>query len=114
MADLKEQLTKIKTHVDQCETHINKLTGGTKASASKARACLMQVKKGSHDLRGSIMEHLKTIPTKSRVKSEILSPSAVAVESGNTPEEPTEPEPTEPEEPKREKKTRKPRAKKTV
>ena len=65
---LSEQLTILKNEIANVEDHLNKLQGGRKASSAKARASLMKLKKGSHQLRGDIMTYTKELPVKSRKK----------------------------------------------
>ncbi len=76
---LSESINEIKTHILVAESELNSLIAGKKASASRVRKSLQEVKKLSHLLRKAIVEFTKTLPTKKRA----LSP--------NTKEEPTEP-----------------------
>lgn len=70
---LNEQINEIKTHMLVAESELNSLVTGTKASASRCRKSLQQIKKLSHLLRKAIVEFTKTLPTKKRA----LSPKPV-------------------------------------
>ena len=69
---LSESINEIKTHIFVAESELNSLLAGRKASASRVRKSLQEIKKLSHALRKAIVEHLKTLPTKKRA----LSPKA--------------------------------------
>jgi hypothetical protein len=69
---LNDQINEIKTHILVAESELNSLVTGTKASASRARKSLQQIKKLSHALRKAIVLHLKTLPTKKRAKTETV------------------------------------------
>jgi len=58
----------LRSHLDDAETHLKKLEGGTKASSSKARVALLKIKSISHQMRKDITEKLKQMPTKARTK----------------------------------------------
>ena len=75
MTSLNEQITEIKTHIFVAESELNSLVAGKKASASRVRKSLQQIKKLSHLLRKAIVEFTKTLPTKKRS----LSPKPVEV-----------------------------------
>ena len=77
MSSLSEQINEIKTHILVAESELNSLVTGTKASASRARKSLQQIKKLSHLLRKAIVLHLKTLPTKKRAKTETVVESVV-------------------------------------
>ena len=78
---LSEQITGLRTMLDNAESEIRSLEGGRKASSARARKSLQNIKTTCHGLRKSVTEHTKTLPTKPRVKREILCPSHVAVEA---------------------------------
>lgn len=64
---LSEQINEIKTHVFVAESELNSLITGRKASASRVRKSLQEIKKLSHLLRKAVIEHVKTLPVKTRV-----------------------------------------------
>jgi predicted sulfurtransferase len=66
MSTLSEQITEIKTHIYVAESELNDLIAGKKASASRVRKSLQQIKKLSHLLRKAIVEFTKTLPVKKR------------------------------------------------
>ncbi len=78
MTSLNEQIQEIKIHLLVAESELNELIAGKKASASRVRKSLQEIKKLSHLLRKSIVDFTKSLPTKKRS----LSPK--------TKEEPTE------------------------
>jgi hypothetical protein len=67
MSALSESINEIKTHIFVAESELNSLIAGRKASASRVRKSLQEVKKLSHLLRKAIVEHVKTLPVKTRV-----------------------------------------------
>ena len=72
---LSESINEIKTHIFVAESELNSLLAGRKASASRVRKSLQEIKKLSHALRKAIVEFTKTLPTKKRS----LSPKPVEV-----------------------------------
>ena len=64
---LSEQINEIKTHILVAESEVNSLITGRKASASRVRKSLQEVKKLSHLLRKAVIEHVKLLPVKTRV-----------------------------------------------
>ena len=60
----------MRNQLDTAEKEVNALQGGRKSSSAKARANLMSLKKGSHELRKSITTHTKSLPVKTRVKKQ--------------------------------------------
>ena len=66
--DLK--VNELQTYINQAGSEIKNLQGGRKAAAPRARQALQKVKSTSHELRANIMEYVKSLPTKSRTKSE--------------------------------------------
>ncbi len=58
---LSESINNIKTHIFVAESELNSLLAGKKASASRVRKSLQEIKKLSHALRKAIVEHLKTL-----------------------------------------------------
>ena len=84
MTSLNEQITEIKTHIFVAESELNSLVAGKKASASRVRKSLQQIKKLSHLLRKAIVEFTKTLPTKKRA----LSPKPVETAEPKTTDTP--------------------------
>ena len=79
-----DQLASLKTHIASVEAEYLRLKAGNKSSSSRVRKSLMDIKKQSHAMRGSITDYVKSLPTKNtRTKKE------TAVE----PEPEPEPEP---------------------
>ena len=70
MSSLSESITSLKTMLQNAEKEIKLLESGRKSSAPRARKSLQNIKTTSHILRKSIMEHMRKIPVKSRVKKE--------------------------------------------
>ena len=68
MSSLSEQIMLMKNELEAAEREIKSLEGGRKASAARARKSLQSLKNSSHGLRKSIVEHTKSLPTKSRVR----------------------------------------------
>ena len=79
---LNEQINEIKTHIFVAESELNDLIAGKKASASRVRKSLQQIKKLSHLLRKAIVDFTKTLPTKKRS----LSPKPVETAEPKTPD----------------------------
>ena len=77
---LTEEFYTLKNNIDLLEKEIQQLSGGRKASASRSRKCLQNIKHQSFNMRKSITTHVKALPTKSRTKV------------AETPVEPVEPE----------------------
>jgi predicted sulfurtransferase len=69
MTSLNESIAEIKTHIFVAESELNDLIAGKKASASRVRKSLQQIKKLSHLLRKAIVEFTKTLPVKKRALS---------------------------------------------
>ena len=67
MTTLSESINEIKTHILVAESELNSLIAGKKASASRTRKSLQEVKKLSHLLRKAIVQHVKLLPVKPRV-----------------------------------------------
>ena len=67
MSSLSEQINAIKNHIFVAESEVNSLITGRKASASRVRKSLQEVKKLSHLLRKAVIEHVKSLPVKTRV-----------------------------------------------
>lgn len=101
---LSDQINTLQTHLDTAKNHTIKLESGTKASASKLRASLQLIKKESQALRLMAMEHVKSLPTKSRT----THPAKKTEKFDPLPPEP-EPEPLI-EPPPKKKRVRKPKS----
>jgi predicted sulfurtransferase len=69
MSALSESINEIKTHILVAESEVNSLITGRKASASRVRKSLQEVKKLSHLLRKAVIEHVKLLPVKTRVST---------------------------------------------
>ena len=77
---LTEEFYTLKNNIDLLEKEIQQLSGGRKASASRSRKCLQNIKHQSFNMRKSITTHVKALPTKSRTKkveSEVSDPKPV-------------------------------------
>ena len=91
---LTEEFYTLKNNIDLLEKEIQQLSGGRKASASRSRKCLQNIKKQSFNMRKSITTHVKALPTKSRTKKVVLEvpnskpveaePEVIAIESVST------------------------------
>ena len=75
---LSESIQEIKTHIFVAESELNDLIAGKKASASRVRKSLQQIKK----LRKNIVDFTKTLPVKKRT----LSPKTVETAEPKTPD----------------------------
>ena len=67
---LTEEFYTLKNNIDLLEKEIQQLSGGRKASASRSRKCLQNIKKQSFNMRKSITTHVKNLPVKKRTKAE--------------------------------------------
>ena len=70
MSNLTGAITELKTLLDQTEAEIKSLQGGKKASAQRVRKSLQDIKNTAHELRKTVVEHKKAMPTRSRIKKE--------------------------------------------
>ena len=77
---LSESINEIKTHIFVAESELNDLIGGRKASASRVRKSLQEVKKLSHLLRKAIIDHVKLLPVKTRVLAPIEKPTPASMD----------------------------------
>lgn len=68
---LSETITSLKTLLENAELEVKALESGKKASSSRARKSLQQIKVLSHQLRKNIIEEQKKIPVKPRIKKEV-------------------------------------------
>ena len=68
MANINQSMAELKTLVGQAETELKSLHEGRKASAPRVRASLQKIKTLSHAMRAGVMEHVKSLPTVTRVK----------------------------------------------
>ena len=121
---LTEEFYTLKNNIDLLEKEIQQLSGGRKASASRSRKCLQNIKKQSFNMRKSITTHVKALPVKKRTKaeekveSEVSDPKPVEPPSDLTKSDTiaveTSTAKVEPEKPKKQRKTRGLVMKKTV
>ena len=77
MTSLSTQIAELKTLVGQCENELLSLQSGKKAAAPRVRASLQKIKTLAHSMRGEVMNLVKELPTKSRVKKETVSSEAL-------------------------------------
>jgi hypothetical protein len=95
MSALSESINEIKTHILVAESELNSLIAGRKASASRTRKSLQEVKKLSHLLRKAIVEHVKLLPVKTRPISTIDKPTPENTDQSKPPTSNTDrPKPT--------------------
>jgi len=94
MSRLTQSIAELRTLLQQCETEVQALLGGKKASAPRVRASLQKIKTLSHTMRGDVMEHVKTLPTKTKAKkveSVELPPNLPVLERKDAEEVPKKP-----------------------
>jgi uncharacterized protein (DUF3084 family) len=77
---LREQLDSLKAHLESAELEYKSLEGGKKASSSRLRKSLMNIKTVSHGARNSTTEYVKALPTKARTKKEAAEEAVVSEE----------------------------------
>ena len=94
---LTEEFYTLKNNIDLLEKEIQQLSGGRKASASRSRKCLQNIKKQSFNMRKSITTHVKNLPVKKRTKAEETPVEPVEPEKSVEAVEPVEEKPVEPE-----------------
>ena len=82
MSSLSDQIVVLKSTIANAESEIIALQSGRKASAAKARAHLQKVKTLSHTMRSDIMLYVKSLPTKSRTKKEVVIEPIVEKKEG--------------------------------
>ena len=80
MVSLTQSIAELRSLLSQCETEILSLIGGKKAAAPRVRASLQKIKTLSHAMRGDVMEHVKTLPTKTKAKKVELPPNPPPLE----------------------------------
>ena len=66
MTDLSASIAELKTILGQCETELQSLLAGKKASAPRVRASLQKIKTLSHLMRSAVMTHVKELPVQTR------------------------------------------------
>ena len=71
MSTLQEKISNLKMMLETAESEIKSLEGGRKASSCRARKALQNIKQNVHSLRKDITTHVKSLPTKSRVKKAV-------------------------------------------
>ena len=65
---LNDQILQIQMNLDRAKEHIVQLEAGRKASSAKARTDLQKIKVLAHQLRKGCVEHVKSIPKKSKIR----------------------------------------------
>ena len=117
---LTENYYVLKSNIDALESEIKQLQNGRKASASRSRKCLQNIKNQSFNMRKNITTHVKALPTKKRVPKVAEKPvepvePEKSVEAVEPPSDLTKSDKVEPE--KKPRKARQPKGlvmKKTV
>ena len=66
MSNLIEQMSALKAHMDTAEKELASLHAGKKASSARARKALGQIKTLCHLMRKGVIDHVKTMPVKSK------------------------------------------------
>ena len=80
MNTLAENLTSLKSHVSTLETELADLQKGRKALAARARKLLQTLKVTSHTMRKQVVEHVKSLPTKTKTKIVVVAVPEPVVE----------------------------------
>ena len=93
MTNLTEQMNTLRTYMDTAEKELASLQAGKKASSARTRKALGQIKTLCHLMRKGVIEHVKTMPVKSKSKK--------------APEPAPEPEPEPPAKESKKRKTKK-------
>lgn len=70
MTDLEDRIVVLRNYLDTAEQEVKSLKGGRKASSARSRKALMELKRGSHELRKSVMQFQRDLPTKSKPKAD--------------------------------------------
>ena len=70
MTDIEDQIVVLRNYLDTAEQEVKSLKGGRKASSARSRKALMELKRGSHELRKSVMQFQRDLPTKSKPKAD--------------------------------------------
>lgn len=65
---LEKQIVELRLHLDSAELEVKSLRNGKKASSTRIRKSLQNIKTGSHAMRKNVMEYTKALPTKTRAK----------------------------------------------
>ena len=66
MSNLTEQMSALRTYMDTAEKELASLHACKKASSARARKALGQIKNLCHLMRKGVIEHVKTMPVKSK------------------------------------------------
>ena len=77
MSNLTEQMSALRTYMDTAEKELASLHAGKKASSARARKALGQIKTLCHLMRKGVIEHVRTMPVKSKSKkvvAEVVGP----------------------------------------
>ena len=77
MSSLSENMNALKAHMANAERELASLHSGKKASSARARKALGQIKTLCHLMRKGVIEHVRTMPVKSKSKkvvAEVVGP----------------------------------------
>jgi IS5 family transposase len=69
-----ENLAILKTHVMSLESELADLQKGKKASGARSRKILQIVKITAHAMRKQVVEHVKSLPIKTKAKAKVEEP----------------------------------------
>ena len=88
MTSLTDNFAALKSHLANLENELADLQKGRKASSTRARKLLQTLKNTSHMMRKQIVEHVKTLPVKARVRGPVQAVEVpqVQAEDLNQPE----------------------------
>ena len=78
--NLSTQIGELKMMINQAECEVKSLQNGKKASSSRARKSLQDIKTTAHTLRKAITETTKGMEVKPRVKKVVEAPVEAPVE----------------------------------
>ncbi len=85
MTSLTENLANLKIHMETTDKELVSLISGRKASSARARKSLQNLKALAHTMRKQIVEHVKSLPVKSKkvgpVEAAPVEPPEEAVEA---------------------------------
>ena len=63
---LEKQILELRLHLDNAKLEVKSLRNGKKASSTRIRKSLQNIKTSSHAMRKSVMTYTKEMPTKPR------------------------------------------------
>lgn len=75
-----ENLSILKTHLMSLEGELADLQKGKKASGARSRKILQMIKVTAHDMRKQVVEHVKSLPIKTKAKKAVVAPVEAPVE----------------------------------